>query len=197
MRFWTVERRLIRTVALVLLAALVAAAAWLLRSGGGGLLPAGTAEEPPVPVAAATAEAPEPDGAAQPEDDKFETYGPARTDFFVEYRLEREMARGRQVELLQSVAQDAETGEAQRAAAQERLLRITENLEREVGLENILKAKGFSNAVVHFQDDLVTVIVAEPLSEADAADIINLAARAAGVTHENVLLIGHEVENPS
>jgi stage III sporulation protein AH len=192
MRFVTMDRKLFWTAILVLLV-IILAAAWLISPGDYWTRvfgPEDPGEPDTVPVAA---EEPKPSELQAPQPGP-QVIVPSRTDFFVECRLEREMNRGRQVELLQSVAADAAAGEAQRAAAQERLLQLTRDLEREMGLEHILRAKGFRDAVVFFQDDLVTVIVPEPLSEEEAVDIIDLVARGAGTTAENVMVIEHAAE---
>lgn len=181
MRFWTLDRKLFWVAGLVL-PAVVLFGAWIFWSATGT-------------VTAIPMEDPAPEKSGVQAEQGPAASVPAKTDFFVEYRLEREMSRGRQVELLQSVAQDANADETRRAAAQERLLQITRDLERELGLENILRAKGFRDIVVFFQGDVVTVIVSQPLSEEQTTSIINLVARGAGVLFENVMVIGYEAES--
>ncbi len=173
MRFWTFERKSLRIVGLLVLVSILVCA-WVLRP------PVQDPEVPPRPEAVEPA-ADEP--AAEPEG-----------NFFVEYRLEREMSRGRQVELLKTVAQDPGAGETQRAAAQERLLQITRDLERETSLENILRAKGFRDAAVFFQENRATVVVPNLTSEEQATGIINLVVRGAGIMPEDVTVIGHPGE---
>lgn len=191
MRFWSLNRKLLKRAGLALLLALVCA--WVVWPATGRWVLRERPVEPDAPAETGVAATED----REPVQRQPEIIVPARTDFFVEYRLEREMSRGRQIELLQSVAQDPAAGEAQRTAARDRLLQITRDLEREVGLENILKAKGFRDAVVFFQDGLVTVVVPEPLSETEATAVVNLVARGAGVAAENVMIVGHTAENKS
>jgi|Deesub1362A_J573_1020465.scaffolds.fasta_scaffold00425_31 stage III sporulation protein AH len=194
MRFWMLDRKLFQMAGLVLLAVILVGA-WLFWSAGGRMPSAGKPDSSTEPVTVVPTEDLKPKDPDSRVDPGSAPFVPARTDFFVEYRLEREMTRGRQVELLQAVAQDPNADEAKRAAAQERLLQITRDLGREMGLESILRAKGFRDAVVFFQNDLVIVIVPEPFSEAETAEIINLVARGAGVKFENVMVIGHAAES--
>lgn len=195
MRFWTFDRKSVRVVGLLVLAA-VLVCAWVFWPVGRLREPPQDPEVPPRPEAASESpagraaheSAADPEGATASKPEDFRT---TRTDFFVEYRLEREMSRGRQIELLKAVAQDPGADETQRAAAQERLLQITRDLERETSLENILRAKGFRDAVVFFQENRATVVVPDLTSEEQATSIINLAVRGAGITPEDVMVIGH------
>jgi stage III sporulation protein AH len=194
MRFWTLDRKLFWVAGLVMPAA-VLVGAWVFWSATGWWESTGEPGGASGAVTAIPMEGPAPEKSGVQAGPGPATFVPAKTDFFVEYRLEREMSRGRQVELLQSVAQDANADETRRAAAQERLLQITRDLERELGLENILRAKGFRDVVVFFQGDVVTVIVSQPLSEEQTTSIINLVARGAGVLFEDVMVIGYAAES--
>ncbi|MBE0466255.1 MAG: SpoIIIAH-like family protein [Candidatus Desulforudis sp.] len=203
MRYWTVNRKVLKILGLLVLAVFLVFASmywWEAKPWERTGVPEPPLETPAVSSGGEPDPVPEavPPEPGEPAIQALQAHEPlvsAREDFFVEYRLERDMSRGRQVELLQSVARDAGTGEAQRAAAQERLVQITRDLEREMGLENILRAKGFRDAVVFFQEDLVTVIVPQPLSEEQATGVINLVARGAGASPENVMVIGHAPES--
>jgi len=192
-KFWILERRFLRVVSL-LAVALILVGAWVLWTTGVLREPVREPEPLPRPEAVTPA-AGEPAAETKvPNGSGADDFRRARTDFFVEYRLEREMSRGRQVELLKTVAQDPGADETQRAAAQERLLQITRDLERETSLENILRAKGFRDAVVFFQEKRATVVVPDLTSEEQAHGIINLAARGAGIMPEDVMVIGHPGE---
>ncbi|MCL6635092.1 MAG: SpoIIIAH-like family protein [Peptococcaceae bacterium] len=116
--------------------------------------------------------------------------GDEGSDFFVEYRLERERARGQRVEWLREVINNAGSTSETRQKAQEHLMAISRNMAREVELENLIRAKGFKDAAVLVDDRAVTVIVAAAgLTGGEAAGITELVSRSTGVDAQNVVII--------
>lgn len=112
------------------------------------------------------------------------------SDFFVEYRLERERTRGQRVEWLREVINNNNSAPETRQKAQEHLMVISRNMAKEVELENLIRAKGFKDAAVLVDDRAVTVIVAaKSLSGGEAAGITELVSRGTGVDPQNVVII--------
>lgn len=112
------------------------------------------------------------------------------SDFFVEYRLERERTRGQRVEWLREVINNANSSGETRQKAQEHLMAISRSMEKEVELESLIRAKGFKDAAVLVDDRAVTVIVAATnLSTEEAARIIDLVSRGTGVETQNIVII--------
>lgn len=112
------------------------------------------------------------------------------SDFFVEYRLERERTRGQRVEWLREVINNANSAVETRQKAQEHLMTISRSMEKEVELENLIRAKGFKDAAVLVDERAVTVIVAATnLSNEEAVRITDLVSRGTGVEAQNVVII--------
>ena len=110
-----------------------------------------------------------------------------RHDYYAEARMERDRARSRQVEVLEDVIADPKTGDEVRGDAQKRLLQLSERIRREIEAENLIKGKGYDDALVFINDGGVVVIVkARRLERADVARIVDLAAAAAGLPPESV-----------
>lgn len=110
--------------------------------------------------------------------------------FFAQYRLERDQARGRQVEWVQSIVNNAKTSEETRREAQKKLLTLSDNLSWETQLENMLKAKNYQDALVFVKDGSVTVIVRTPeLSKQDVERITDLVSRVTGRKAEEMVII--------
>jgi stage III sporulation protein AH len=108
-------------------------------------------------------------------------------DFFVEFRLERERVRSQQVEQLRELIENAKIDEATRNLATARWLTLTERMGREVDAENLVRARGFADALVVLKDDGATVIVRAPeLTPLDAARIADIVIRTAGVRPESI-----------
>lgn len=65
-----------------------------------------------------------------------------------------------------------------------------ENTEREGNIENLLKAKGFSDVIVYITDDTVSVTVkTEGLTTADTAKIYDIVVSETGISAEKIKII--------
>lgn len=134
-----------------------------------------------------------------PEDSQVDeiTAGPAevgpvadKDNFFVEYRLERERSRGKQMALLREVIDNPTTHQEARAMAQEKLLALGEFTAAELELESMLKAKGFGEVAVFLKETGATVIVqAKQLSPGEAGRIMDLVVRETGLGQEKIIII--------
>ncbi|GAW94164.1 SpoIIIAH-like family protein [Calderihabitans maritimus] len=111
-------------------------------------------------------------------------------EFFVEYRLERDRIRSQQVQLLREVVDNPNSVAETRQEAQNRILEITQRMEQELQLENLIVAKGYKDAVVFIEPDSVTVIVHEKnLTQTDAAKIADLVSRYTDHKLEDIVII--------
>lgn len=79
--------------------------------------------------------------------------------FFEEYKMERDRTRDREIELLREIINNPQSNKQTRTEAQNKLFIITQNLEKEMDIENILKANDFNNSVVFLHKSGVTVII--------------------------------------
>ncbi len=124
------------------------------------------------------------------EDTKPKASLPVGDDFFVEYKLERERTRGQSVEWLREVINNNNSTSETRQKAQEHLMAISRNMEKEIELESLLKAKGFKDAAVLVDDRAVTVVVeAAHLSAGESSQITDLVSRGTGVDSQNIVII--------
>ena len=78
-------------------------------------------------------------------------------DFFAEYRMERERMRSREVETLKEVINKEDCSQDAKDAAALRLVKISENVEKEVKTESLIKSQGFKDCVVIIQNETTTV----------------------------------------
>ncbi|MDQ7792993.1 MAG: SpoIIIAH-like family protein [bacterium] len=109
------------------------------------------------------------------------------TDFFVDFRLERERVRSQQVEYLRELMENQKVDEVTRQQAATRWLAIADNMGKEVDAENLIRAKGFADALVILKDDSATVIVrARELTAVEVARIADIVIRGCGVPGENI-----------
>ncbi|NLT20178.1 MAG: SpoIIIAH-like family protein [Syntrophomonadaceae bacterium] len=95
-------------------------------------------------------------------------------DFFIQYRLEREQMRGKQVELLQGIYNNESLTDEARQSAALRLVDISTDMEREMKAENLVKSNTGEDCAVVIQADSMVVVVASQLSEARQQSLIDL-----------------------
>ncbi|HEX3033409.1 MAG TPA: SpoIIIAH-like family protein [Bacillota bacterium] len=116
--------------------------------------------------------------------------GTSPEKFFAQYRLERDQARGRQVEWVQTVVNNAKTSEETRREAQKKLLSLSDYISWETQVENMLRAKNYQDALVFVKDNSVTVIVqAGELAKQDVDRITDLVSRVTGRNAEQMVII--------
>lgn len=112
---------------------------------------------------------------------------------FSEYKLERERMRSRQVELLQDIAYDAQTQPERREEARRELQQLIDRFTRETEIENLLKAKGYLDALVLLDPEAVTVVVPITLTRDEAARIGELVHRLTGVRLEGITIVDETI----
>ena len=69
------------------------------------------------------------------------------------------------------------------------MLKLTENMEMETQVEQLLGAKGFSNSVVSISNDNTDVLIAkEKLSEVEKAQIEDIVMRKTGMDMDQIVI---------
>jgi stage III sporulation protein AH len=102
--------------------------------------------------------------------------------FFVEFRLERERVRSRELDTLQQLINNPNVSKEAKTEAENKLLALQEKMEMELLVENAIKAQGFKNAILILQEDGALVIVDAPeLSSQQVLLIAQIASQATGL----------------
>ena len=113
---------------------------------------------------------------------------PVKEDFFTEYRLERDKLRSERAELLRESLRGAATEEGRRAA-QEGILALSREKEREAEMESLIRAKGFSDALVFCREHSVSAVVKAPsLTQDEVVQVADVICRLGGVRQEDVTI---------
>lgn len=113
----------------------------------------------------------------------------AAPDFFVEYRLVRDRVRSERADVLREVYQNARSDDKARQEAQNAMLKLAVERERESELESLIKAKGFTDALVFMQEKSVSVIIkADSLSRDQVAQVADIVSRTVGVKPEDIVI---------
>lgn len=117
-----------------------------------------------------------------------------KDNFFSEYRIERERTRSQQLEILREIVNNQNSSAQVRQEAQQKLIKISESLERESKIENALIAKGFKEAVVVIQQNSVMVIVQSAgLREDEVARISDIVIKVTDCKMEDVIIVPKNV----
>lgn len=110
--------------------------------------------------------------------------------YFVEYRLERERNRGYQIQILREIINNNNSDAENRKKAQEQMHLISSNMQKELEVENLIRAKGFRDAVVFLEGKNVTAVIqANSLTQEDAIKISDLVSRSTGVSQQSIVII--------
>ena len=80
-------------------------------------------------------------------------------DFFARARVDREAGRSRSIETFNSIIMNENADETAKASAQQGVLQLAKNTEIESAVENILRVRGFEDAVCYINNDMANVVV--------------------------------------
>jgi stage III sporulation protein AH len=98
-----------------------------------------------------------------------------KNNYFLDYRFEREETRAAEINTINELINASETSKEIKEKAQNRIFDIAENMETELHIEGLIKAKGFEDAVVMLGEETVSVVVKQKsLSEEDATIILEI-----------------------
>lgn len=105
------------------------------------------------------------------------------SDYFVNFRDERNLVRAQEIEYLRMILSDETTDADTLANAQKRLMDLVSNMEQEFSIESRIRSKGFLDAAVTFRNDSVTVVVdGESLTDEEVARILDIIMTETGVS---------------
>lgn len=117
-----------------------------------------------------------------------EQLSPSVPDFFTEYRIERDKFRAERSEIVRENLKNAKNEEV-RGKAQEFALKTVLEKQQETEMENLIKAKGFADALVFVRDNSVSVVVKSvALSRDEAVQIADIINRTSGIKTEDITI---------
>ena len=111
-------------------------------------------------------------------------------NFFVEYRIERDQARSEQINLLREMINNPNSDKQLKSKAQSKLLAITNNIEEEMEVESLIRARGYEDGIAFIHNSSVEVIVAaDSLKQEDVAKIGDLIKNTTNVNLKDITII--------
>ncbi len=102
--------------------------------------------------------------------------------FFTDYRMERERVRGENVASLEAITKDSKASKENIDNAQAAMIDLVKLSEKELLVENMIKAKGYNDCVTFIHEGYVNVVVdAKEISQQQAIQIQDIVAKECGV----------------
>jgi stage III sporulation protein AH len=114
---------------------------------------------------------------------------PGETNFFAEYRVQRERIRSQEMQILEELAHSEEQGQVTRDAASLKIMRIMEEREREMKAENLVKSRGIKECVIISEPDTSTVVIEGSARVINEDEIRSLLCDVLKVNEENLSMV--------
>lgn len=132
------------------------------------------------------------DGDAEIEDTVVEggTEAGAEDDYFAVFKANRDATREKELQYLSEMIADENTDSEKLAAAQDQKLALIDAMEKEMIIEGLLAAKGFTGVAVTVKQGSVNIVVdRESLSDTEVAQILDIAISETGEPAENIKVL--------
>ena len=114
------------------------------------------------------------------------------TKYFEETRLSRQKSRDEALEVLQKSLKNAKISDAEKTQATEKLSRIIQDITTETDVENLVKAKGFTDCVAFISDGKISVAVQPSsggLSKQNVAQIRDIVLSKTSIESKDIVVI--------
>ncbi|HEX3017726.1 MAG TPA: SpoIIIAH-like family protein [Caproicibacter sp.] len=111
-------------------------------------------------------------------------------EYFNEARLSRQKTQDTAKEDIAKILEDAKSSDAVKKEAVDKAAVITQNMLKETDIENLVKAKGFSDCVVTINNGQCSVVVkTKANAESDAVVIQDIVAGQTGLSFDKIKII--------
>ncbi len=114
-------------------------------------------------------------------------------DYFAVSVIDRERTRDEAIETLREIAENIDASEESKKDAMDKMTSLADSMTKEVNIENLVIAKGFSDCVAVVNGESVDVIVKSTgLLPNEIAQIRDIVIEQTGATLDNIRIIEHE-----
>ena len=123
-------------------------------------------------------------------DESSNTSVSAQSNYFEAYRTNRQSIRDMEMRYVQTVSDNQNSDSAVKKEAEERLLEIASLMEKELKIENLIKAKGFEDVIAFVEEGSVNIVIkAEQITSAQATKILKSVVDETGEASQNITII--------
>lgn len=111
-------------------------------------------------------------------------------DYFTDYKQNRESVRQKEMTYLDTIIDDEKSDQETLKDAQEQKMDIVRSMEKELTIEGLLNAKGFSDTIVTVHKGAVNVVVKlKEINEQQAAQILDIVQKETNEPAKNIKII--------
>lgn len=111
-------------------------------------------------------------------------------DYFVQARLERDVKRSEAMDMLKEILLAEKTDKESRTQAEEEIHRLSDFTEKEMMMENMIRGKGYNEAIVFMGENLISIAVkSDGLNEIDAAVLRDIAISVTNYSGDKVKIV--------
>lgn len=108
-------------------------------------------------------------------------------DYFAQARLEKLTSRDTAVQTLQTIMGGGDITEDEMVSRALEAVELSNMIEKETTIENLIKAQGFSDCIVYLDEDSAKIVVKSPgLDKSQVAVIKSILLGEVSVPHENI-----------
>lgn len=112
------------------------------------------------------------------------------SDYFNKAKTERQKARDEATESIKEILENAKSSEETKAEAVKKATEIAQKIEQESNIENLVRAKGFSECLAFLQNDECSLVVTgAELNESSAISIKDIVCGQAGISSDKIKII--------
>lgn len=127
---------------------------------------------------------------SSPQSEVTDVSAPVLEEYFSEAKLSKDNSRSRALEILNQTATNESFDGDIRRQAQDKIVSIAENTEKETIIENLAKAKGYKNISVYIDGESVEIIVKKDnFSSDDAKTIKEIVTSELDTSAKNIKII--------
>ncbi len=113
--------------------------------------------------------------------------------YFASYRNDRSSTRDQEILYYDAIIDSTSSTEAAVKAAEQAKLDLISTMEKELAVEGLIKAQGFSDCVIAISDTKVNVVVkGASINENEAAQISTIIREQLGTELKNIIIIPAE-----
>lgn len=128
----------------------------------------------------------------KPEDSEETEQASAKTEgnYFAQAKLDREVKRSEAMEMLTQLIETEGADKEAKTNAEHQIQQMADYTEKEVAIENMIRAKNFGETIVFMSEGLVSVALESAgLNEIDAAQILDIVTTTTGYSADKVKIV--------
>lgn len=128
--------------------------------------------------------------ASKKENEQKDNTAQSSEDYFALAKMEKENSRSKALEILNKTAENESFDEETRKNAQQKILDMASNAEKETIIEGVAKAKGYDNISVYIDGESADIIVEkESFGEKDAQVLKEITTEQLGIAPSNIKIV--------